>query len=166
MKVQEVMTRDAKTCVPDTNLAQAARLMWDGDCGILPVVTEEGRVVGLITDRDICMASSTNSEHVTEIPVSRVITGEVYSCQPEADIHDALKTMQEHRVRRLPVVDNEGQLQGILSMNDVALEAKDGKNGKAGINYGDVVATMKALCAHRNLPQIEAQGLQQKAATV
>lgn len=163
MKVEEVMTRQPKTCTPDANLAQAARLMWDGDCGILPVVTDEGRVVGLITDRDICMSSSTNFEHVSEILVSRVITGEVYACQPGADVRDALKTMQEHRVRRLPIVNEEGQLKGILSMNDVALEAKD---GKAGINYADVVKTMKAICAHRDLPQVEAHGLQQKAATV
>jgi len=165
MKVEEVMTRDAITCTPDTKLAQAARLMWEGDCGILPVVTDGGRVVGLITDRDLCMASFTNAEHVTEIPVNRVITGEVYSCQPEADLREALKVMQEHRVRRLPVVNDDGKLQGLLSMNDLALEAKEGRGGEAGISYADVVTTMKAICAHRDLPQVEAQGLQQKAAT-
>lgn len=166
MKVQEVMTHQPKTCTPATNLAQAAHLMWDGDCGILPVMNDEGRVVGLITDRDICMAASTNLEHIGEIPVSRVITGEVFACRAEADIHEALKIMQEHRVRRLPVVNEAGQLEGMLSMNDVALEAKEGKEGKAEITYADVVMTMKNICGHRDLPQeVEAQPLEQKAAT-
>jgi CBS domain-containing protein len=163
MKVEEIMTRAPKTCTPETNLAEAAHLMWEGDCGILPVITDGGRIIGLVTDRDICMASFMNFEHVREIPVSRVITEEVYACRPEADIHDALKLMQQHRIRRLPVVNAEGRLEGLLSMNDVTLEAKQ---GRAGITFADVVSTMKAICGHRDLPQVEAQPLKQKTATV
>ena len=166
MKVEEVMTREAEVCTPETKLAEAAHLMWEGDCGVLPVIEDGGHVVGLITDRDICMASAMNFEPVTEIPVSRIISGEVYACRAEADIRDALKLMQQHRVRRLPVVNDEGVLQGILTMNDVALEAKEGKNSKTGITYGDVLTTIKAICAHRNLPQVETQPPRQKAATV
>jgi CBS domain-containing protein len=165
MKVQEIMTRGAETCALETGLAEAAHLMWDGDCGILPVVQDGGLVVGVITDRDICMAAALNGELLTELPVSRVITSEVYACQPETDVRDALKTMQQHRVRRLPIVNDEGRLQGILSMNDLALEAKDGTNGQAELSYADVVMTMKAICAHRDLPQVETQPPQQAMAT-
>jgi CBS domain-containing protein len=163
MKVHEVMTREAKTCTPETKIAEAAWLMWEGDCGILPVVTGEGRVVGLVTDRDICKVLVINPEPVKYIPVSRIITGNVYACKPEADLHDALKTMQQHRVRRLPVINDEGRLQGVLSMNDVVLEAKE---SKTGITYADVVTTMKAICGHRDLPQIVEQPVQQRAAIV
>ena len=157
MRVQELMTRDPSSCAPETRLAEAARLMWEGDCGILPVVAEGGRVVGLVTDRDICMASMMNPEPVTEIPVSRVITGEVYACGPETEVRDALRTMREHRVRRLPVVNEEGRLEGVLSLNDVALEAREGPDGGDGPTYADLAATMKAVCAHRDLPQAEAR---------
>ena len=129
------------------------------------MVTEEGRVSGVITDRDICMASALNPEPITEIPVSRVITGEVYACEPETEILDALKTMQQHRVRRLPVITGEGQLKGMLSMNDIALEAKEGKSGKVEVTYADVVNTMKAICAHRDLPQVETQPTKQMTTT-
>jgi CBS domain-containing protein len=147
MKVQDVMISDVHTCRPETNLAMAAMQMWDGDFGVLPVLEDGGKVVGIITDRDICMAAATKHKDPAKIRVEEVITGEVYGCSPDTDIHEALKIMQQRQVRRLPVIDAEnGKLAGILSMNDVALKAQ--RDGKAELSAQDVEQTLKAICAH------------------
>lgn len=155
MKVQEVMTSNPQACGPDANLATAAMLMWESDCGILPVVVEEGRVVGLITDRDICMAAATKHKDAASITVGDVITGLVFSCAPETDVREALSTMKRERVRRLPVLGPDGTLQGMLSMNDVVLEAAPVKRNSS-ITYADVVETFKSICGPRK-PAVQGQ---------
>ena len=149
MKVKELMTADVRACWITESLTDAARAMWENDCGILPVIKDGRKVVGLITDRDICMATAMHERNPSGISVEEVMTGDVYSTTPEDDIHQALETMQEHKVRRLPVVDSEGELRGILSMNDIVLKAK-APNGKMApqLGYADVVVTYKAICAH------------------
>ena len=147
MKVQDVMTKDVKTCGPETNLSDAAMEMWMRDCGILPVVDDGGKVVGMITDRDIAIGTGCRRRDPATIFVREVMTGQVHSCSPEADIHEALQTMREKRVRRLPVIDGDGKLCGILSMNDVVLKAQE--EGKAEeLCARDVQNTLKAICAH------------------
>lgn len=151
MKVQDVMTQKVRTCQPETNLAEAAMEMWKGDCGILPVVAEGGKVVGMITDRDICMAAATKHRDVATIRVKEVTSGKVYGCSPETDIHEALAIMQQRQVRRLPILDAEtGELSGIVSMNDVALKAQSG--ARAELSAEDVESTMRGICAHRTSP--------------
>jgi len=151
MKVQDVMKRDVHTCRPDTNLAMAAMQMWDGDFGVLPVLADGGKVVGMITDRDICMAAATKHCDPATIRVEEVTTGEVYGCSPDTDIREALKIMQQRRVRRLPIISAEdGRLCGILSMNDIALKAQD--NRTAELSAQDVENTLKAICARRTKP--------------
>lgn len=148
MKVKEVMTKEVKTCTPETDLAAAARLMWMRDCGVLPVVLEGKGVVGMITDRDICIAAGCRRRDPATILVSEIMTGQVYSCSPEADIREALKIMQEKQLRRLPVIDSAGRLCGILSMNDVLLKVQsDAKAPDPGTQ--DIYATLKSICAHR-----------------
>ena len=150
MKVKEVMSTNPHACTLTDNLSAAAGLMWEHDCGILPVVVEEGKVVGLITDRDICMAANITGRQLSDIVVADVISGDIYACKPEEDIRSALKTMQENKVRRLPVIASDGTLQGILSMNDVVLRAEEPKEKKAPeLSYGDVVNTYKSICQHR-----------------
>ncbi len=157
MKVKELMTDNPKACTLTGNLAEAARLMWEADCGIVPVVAEDGKVVGLITDRDICMAAMIKGRNESNIAVEDAITGKVVTCRPDDDIHTALNTMRENRVRRLPVVAADGKLQGVLSMNDVVLKAEEAKNKKAPeLSYGDVVKTYKSICQHR-LPMQKTQ---------
>lgn len=157
MKVKEIMTPNAKACTLTDSLADAARLMWDADCGIIPVVAEGGKVVGLITDRDICMAVMTKGRNESNIPVEDVISGKVFACKPEADVHSALDIMRENKVRRLAVVAEDGTLEGILSMNDVVLKAEETKDKKAPeLSYADVVKTYKSICQHR-LPMQQAQ---------
>jgi CBS domain-containing protein len=157
MKVKEIMTTNAKACTLTESLADAARLMWDADCGIVPVVAEGGKVVGLITDRDICMAAMTRGRGESNIAVEDAISGKVFACKPEDDIHTALNTMRENKVRRLPVVAADGKLEGMLSMNDVVLKADEAIQKKTPeLSFGDVVNTYKSICQHR-LPMQQAQ---------
>ena len=150
MKVQDVMTYDVRTCSPETNLSAAAMQMWRGDFGVMPVVAG-GKVVGMITDRDICIAAATKHRDPANIRVKEVISGQVYGCSPDTDIHEALKIMQQKQVRRLPIMSAEdGRLAGILSMNDVALKEQGG--AKAELSAEDVETTMRGICAHRELP--------------
>ena len=155
MKVKEVMTAGAKACMPETSLADAALLMWENDCGALPVLSVEDKVVGMITDRDICFGATTKNSAPTVVSVGEIITGKVFTCGPEDDIREALMTMRRERVRRLPVVEADGRLRGIVSMNDVVLKAEEKAKGKAPeLTYGDVVQTYKAICAHNLTPQL------------
>jgi CBS domain-containing protein len=157
MKVKEIMSANPKVCTLTNSLAEAAGLMWDNDCGILPVVAEGGRVVGLVTDRDICIAGATKGRQLANIAVEDVISGKVFSCKPDDDVHTALKTMQVNKVRRLPVVAVDGTLKGVLSLNDVVLRAEEAKEKKVPeLSYSDVVSTYKSICQHR-LPA-QAQG--------
>lgn len=148
MKVKDVMTPNARTIWLTESLADAARLMWENDCGALPIVKDQ-KVIGMITDRDICMAAAMRKGSPSTISVEEVMTGRVYAVNPEDDIDRALQTMQEYQIRRLPVVNPEGELEGILSMNDIVLKAKaaDGKAAES-IDYSDVVKTYQAICRH------------------
>ena len=148
MKVKEVMTPDAKALWITESLADAAKSMWENDCGILPIIKDR-KVVGMITDRDICMATAMKDCNPSSISVEEVMSGKVYAIKPEDDIQQALQTMQEHKIRRLPVVSLEGELEGILSMNDIVLKAREPK-GKKGprIDPTDIVNTYQAICQH------------------
>lgn len=149
MKVKDIMTCEAKFCDLNASLAEAAQTMWDTDCGVLPVLKDGKEIVGLITDRDICMAMAMRDCNPAAVSAERVISGAVYSVTPEQDIHKALEIMQEHKVRRVPVVSSEGELEGMLSMNDVVLKAEEARHtGAPELTYADVVNTYKAICAH------------------
>ena len=152
MNVQDIMTSDVQCCGPDTNLAAAAKMMWDSDCGALPVLNVQGQVMGMITDRDICMAAATKNKPAWDITVWETVSGKVYTCHMSDDVHTALDIMKREKVRRLPVVDEDGILQGIVAINDFVLLAGEAKGGKApALSYEDVVRTMKAISAHRVL---------------
>jgi len=140
MKVREVMTSDVQVCSPETNLASATELMWNADCGALPVV-DDGKVIGIVTDRDLLIALGTRDQRASEARVRDVLKGEVETCQPDADIHTALSAMRRAKVRRLPIIE-DGKLKGILTLDDI-VEAVDRKD------YEEVVNTMKAVCEHR-----------------
>ena len=124
MKVKDLMTTDVKRCSPETNLAEAARIMWDGDCGAVPVTDERDHVVGVITDRDICIAAATRPRTEGEIPVKEVISKALFTCAPGDDVRAALETMKARKVRRLPVVEQGGRLVGIVSIHDIAIQSR------------------------------------------
>ncbi|MEW6735966.1 MAG: CBS domain-containing protein [Acidobacteriota bacterium] len=149
-KVQDVMTRNVKPCWINDNLARAAAIMWENDCGVVPVVNDNGNVIGMITDRDICMAVALKNSAPTEIIVSDIMSTNVHACSLNDDVKDALKTMQNARVRRIPVVGDDGRLQGILSLNDIILQAEETRGrGVSDIPYENIVNTLKTICEHR-----------------
>src|SRR5262245_15778163 len=129
MKVKDIMTPNVKRCSPTTNLAAAAKIMWEEDCGAVPVTDDQGKVIGMITDRDICIAGATRSRTEGEIPVQDVISSSLFSCYPDDDVRVAMETMKTQRLRRLPVVGYDGRLAGIVSIHDVAVQARSRKGG-------------------------------------
>jgi CBS domain-containing protein len=145
MKVQDVMVKNVRFCNPDTNLSTVAKIFWEQGCGALPVV-ESGRAIGMITDRDVSIALGTRNAKAGETYVREVALPKVFFCLAEDDIHTALRTMQAQQVRRLPVVDHEGALKGILSLDDIVLFA--GEKATDELTYADVVDTMRSICEH------------------
>jgi len=148
MKVKEVMTPDAKAIWITESLAAAAKEMWENDCGALPIIKEGRKVVGMITDRDICMASAMRNRNPSAISVEEVMNETVYAAEAEEDVEKALQTMREHKIRRLPVLNVAGELEGIVSMNDIVLHAKARNGKKPPIDYTDVVKAYQAICEH------------------
>src|SRR5512145_915190 len=114
------MTGEPCTCSPETDLAAAGALMLEGDCGILPVVAD-GRLVGVVTDRDLYIALATRNKRASDVTVGEVVQAPVYTCGPDDDVQAALETMKQHCVRRLPVEGFGGTVMGIVSMNDIVL---------------------------------------------
>ena len=149
MNVKDVMTKDVKSCSVNDSLNVAAQIMWDGDCGCVPVLDDKQEVVGMITDRDICMAAYTQNQPLTAIPVAAAMSREVYGCGPEDTIDSAEQTMRARQVRRLPVLGFERQLLGILSLNDLARAISVGKPHAPGLSAAAVEATLAAVCRPR-----------------
>ena len=149
MRVYSVMKREPSTCVPHTDLAEAGRTMARVGCGFLPVVDAGRRVIGVITDRDICLSLAERDETPSAVRVQDVISGDVYSCSAEDELTEALNTMREFGVRRLPVVDLENRILGVLSLDDVVLESRAlGSEHFTGPFYSDIARTLKAICSH------------------
>ena len=148
MIVKEVMNHDVTTCRPETTLESAAMLMWNGDCGTVAVVNESGKVIGIITDRDICMAVALQHKTASEIQVQEIMSRHLFTCQPDSDIMNALKTMSFQKVRRLPVINDGGQLEGIISIEDIIAHADRGRRGiqTPELSYDDTMTTLKAIC--------------------
>ncbi len=123
VRVHELMTRDVKTCGREDTVHFAAQIMWDHDCGCVPVVDDEGRAVAMLTDRDVCMAACLQGLPLQAIPVASAMSRQIHGCRPDDTLVVAERIMREHRIRRLPVSAADGTLVGILSLNDVAREA-------------------------------------------
>ena len=158
MKVKEVMTPDPQACAPTNSAAEAAGLMWQCDCGVLPVVTDDGTVVGLITDRDICMAGALKGRALSDIAVEEVISGDVFSTSPDDDVRKALATMQDRKVRRVPVVNADGKLEGIVSLHDIVHQAIDSKGKATAIALAELIDAYKAISTASTSEQVKAAG--------
>ncbi len=157
MVISELMTRHVETCGPDDPLDRAARIMWDYDCGCVPVVDVERRVVGMLTDRDICISVHTQGKAATDIRVDEAMAQEVYSCLPDDTIAEAVEIMRSRRVRRLPVVDLGGRLVGLISLNDIAREAVRERTRKnPDVTPEEVGTTLAAICQPRLAKHIPA----------
>jgi CBS domain-containing protein len=131
MQVKELMSKPVVTCRATDALDDAARLMWERDCGALPVVGGDGRVVGMITDRDVCMGAFTQGRALREIPVSVAMVPHAFTCRADDSVQFAEALMADKKVRRLPVVDDEGRPLGLLSLDDLAQVAVPGGDSAA-----------------------------------
>lgn len=152
MKISSVMTPDPVTCLPSTNLAEAASLMLQGDCGVLPVV-ENGKLRGVVTDRDLFIALGTRDQRPSQITIADVMHGPLFTCSPDDDITAVLDIMKDHAIRRVPVEGFGGSVVGIVSMNDLVLAVGGDKKSVRG---ADVVDTLQSICAHHHALRIAA----------
>jgi CBS domain-containing protein len=143
MNVSQLMTKDVATCRADDSLTRAAQIMWEHDCGCVPVVDDEGRIQGMITDRDICMAAYTQGKRLDEIPISSAMSREVYAASPNEDVERAADLMSQKRVRRIPVVDGGQQVVGLLSLGDFARSVSG--RGANGISTPTFVRTLSQI---------------------
>jgi len=147
MQVQDVMSTPALCCSIDATLDVAARLMWEADCGAIPVVDRDGRLAGIVTDRDICMACYTQGKPPSQIGVVSVMAREVVTSRPDESIDMLERRLGQHQVRRVPVVDETSRPIGVVSLNNLARHAASADNG---MDHA-LVATMAAICEPRRL---------------
>jgi len=131
MKIQDIMSAEPSTVTPDTPITEAARLMKDHNIGMLPVVESEGsrRLVGVVTDRDIAIRHVAEG-HLSDCPVREAMTDNVSTCKADKDVDHVMSLMAEEQVRRIPIVDERGNLVGIVSQADIVLESGDGKKAE------------------------------------
>jgi CBS domain-containing protein len=145
MRVQDMMRRAPKCCGPKTNLAAATELLWSGGCGALPVVDPSGTVLGIITDRDICVALGTRNLLPSELTADQVMSRQLAICKSSDDIHAALKIMGARKVRRVPVIGDSGKLEGILCLSDLVLRAQHDDGSWPELSYEDVIGALKSI---------------------
>jgi CBS domain-containing protein len=144
MRVRDVMTPNVIACQQGTDLGRAARLMLDAKCGTLPVIDKDGRLAGIITDRDIALALATRPQHTSQVAVHEAMSQQVRYCFADDTIAAALKQMEEARVRRLPVVARQGSLAGIVSIDDIVVRALD---RPGGISSAAFINALTSICS-------------------
>ncbi len=149
MRVQEIMAKDVWACRPDESLAAAAKIMWDRDVGTVPVVAADGKLVGILTDRDICMSAYLTGALLGSIPASHAMSSKVFCARPGQTIESAEELMRSKQVHRLPVLDEAGKLVGMVSLSDLARAAR---RGAKGVDGGAVTATLAAIVEPRPRP--------------
>jgi len=128
-KVREVMTDRPRCVTPETPISEAARLMKSDDVGSLPILEGE-RLAGIVTDRDIVLQAVAEEKDPRGMPVREVASRELVTIGPEEDLSEALRLMASHQVRRIPVVDEDSRLVGIVAQADIAREVKDKDSGQ------------------------------------
>lgn len=151
MNVSQLMTIDVQCCHPGDTLHTAASKMWELDCGCVPVTDGNGHVIGILTDRDVCMATMLRSARPADIGVEEVMSREVHTCRTNDSIDAAEKLMEVYQVRRLPVLNEHAHLVGLLSLNDVAREAGRELHEKEqrGVTSDKLTDAMAKICAPR-----------------
>ncbi|GAB3093401.1 CBS domain-containing protein [Aestuariicella hydrocarbonica] len=123
-KVQDIMSKTVHACTMDTTLEKATMIMWNNDCGCVPIVDEQEKPIGMVTDRDIAMGSALQHKPQWELQLRDITNGHsLFSCRTTDDVERALQTMKDHAVRRLPVVDDMGKLAGVVSIGDILASA-------------------------------------------
>lgn len=149
MKVKELMKASVETCRAGDSLARAAQIMWEHDCGAVPVVDDDEKVVGILTDRDACMAAYTQGRPLDQIPVSVAASSIVFAVRPDDALETAEDLMRRMQVRRLPVVDGGGRVKGMLSLGDLAAHAHHAGRRANGLSHDSLARTLAAVSRPR-----------------
>lgn len=122
MKCKDIMTPNPSYCSPEEISVKAARIMRDEDVGIVPVCEEGKKLVGVVTDRDICLTVVAEERHPREVKVLECMSEDLVTCKPEDNVQKAADLMKEYQVRRIPVVDDQGRILGMIAQADIALK--------------------------------------------
>ncbi len=147
MLVKDVMVSRVAVCWPEANLAEVAAILWESQCGSLPVVDDNGHVVSVITDRDMAIALGTRNMRASDVKVKDVAPPRVFTCAPNEDFESALNTMVTQNIRRLPVVE-DGKLVGVLSIDDLARGASEWP-GEGDIPQGEIIVAIRKILSAR-----------------
>ncbi len=149
MLVENLMTRQVQSCQVGDSLAHAAQLMWQHDCGAIPVCAGNGaqRVVGVITDRDICMSALFEGKPLKDLRVNEAMSKSVTTVRPSDSLAQAERVMRDSHIRRLPVIDHDGALIGMISLADLAREAiRERSHPRKEVTENDIGNTLAAIC--------------------
>jgi CBS domain-containing protein len=150
MRVEDLMTRDVKSCMTHDSLDAAAAIMWEYRCGGVPVVDNDRQPVGFLTDRDICMAAYTQGAKLRDSSVGSAMARRLVTCKQDDDLRVAVDLMQKNHVRRLPVVDSAGRLVGLLSLDDLARASRRRlRGGKNDWLSAEVAEVLGLICEAR-----------------
>ncbi|HVW24483.1 MAG TPA: CBS domain-containing protein [Polyangiaceae bacterium] len=151
MKVSQLMCPAVITCRPEDSLDSAACKLWNHDIGCLPVVDDDHRPVGMLTDRDICMAAYTQGRLLKDIRVDSVMSKVVFSAPPTDRIEDVEVVMRVRKVHRVPIVDDENRIIGVVSTNDLAREAAlELRRKHPDVSEDEFVSTLACICEPRH----------------
>jgi CBS domain-containing protein len=142
MKVHDIMTQPPHTCRLETDLATASRRMKDFDCGFLPVLDQHGRVVGVLTDRDIAIAVGDRRRSASHVTAREAMSSTVHTCLPDEDIHRVLNRMATRHLRRLPVVTADDDLMGVVSIDDIILWGVE----HGGVSAKELAGALRSIC--------------------
>lgn len=149
MRARDLMTSPVLTCHVNDSLTVAAERMWDGDVGALAVVNDDGKLTGMITDRDTCMAAFTQGHPLQDLLVHTAMAMYVATASPDATIDEIEQLMAEHQVHRIPIVDAAGKPVGMVSINDLVL-ACDRPDARLANDAKRLLRTLAAICRHRS----------------
>ena len=144
MNVSELMTAKIRTCPIDDNLDKVAQVMSEHDCGCVPLVDDAGRVTGIVTDRDSCLAAYNRGQPLSQIPATYAAARDVVTVRADDTVERAEALMRQHEVRRLPVVDDQGRPIGLLSIDDL-VHGVHVEHHESGLTADTVVLTLAAI---------------------
>ena len=147
MLVKDIFTKEPVTCTPRTSLDLVIQQMVERNCGFMPVIHPDGSIVGVVTDRDICLALASHRRTVAHVAAEEAMTHPAFSCLVDDNVTKALNTMRSKRVRRLPVLNRAGRLQGVISMDDIIIAAAEHDDPL----IADIVATLRVIYGHHEL---------------
>jgi CBS domain-containing protein len=149
MHIKDIMSSNTCTCKIDTTLDKIAMMMWDNDCGAVPIVDNNNHPIGMVTDRDIAIGAAIKNKPLFQISAKEINNDRpVFTCNFDDDVKEVLSTMQKEKIRRIPIVNSRHELCGMVSIGDIA-EYSEQKRG-AKISAKETINTLKAVVSHHD----------------